>query len=88
MGSEDASSHYYLWALVTVVVITEHRKKKTFFLIHLNDVLCFASVPWTEMEEGWIVGNIRQGNHHSSFFFFFKSNTQRKTRMTKGNWKY
>lgn len=38
-------------------------------------------VPSTEMEERWIVENIRQGNHHSSFFL---SNTQRKTRMTKG----
>lgn len=54
---------------ISVVVITEHRK--SFFLIHPNEVLCFASVLSTEMEEGWIVGNIRQGNRHSSFLFFF-----------------
>lgn len=41
-----------------------------------NDALCFASVLSTEMEEGWIVGNVRQGNHHS--FFFYQTHKENK----------
>lgn len=53
-------------AIVTVVVITEHRK--TFFLIHPNEALCFASVSNTDMEEGWTVGD--KGTTTTFFFFF------------------
>lgn len=52
---------------------------ETFFLIHPNDVLCFASVPSTEMEEGVDCGKYktRGTTTHPFFSLFFIKHTKK-----------
>lgn len=68
---EDASSCYHLqpWLRLSSSPSTG----EAFFLIHLNDVPCFASVPSTEMEEEerWIVGECKTQEPPLILLFFF-----------------